>query len=413
MKGNESYPNRPEFFKGVRLKDWKDWRWQQRNAIRTSARMAEVLPGMSVGQIENLAAWMAGGFRFLLTPYVLSLTKRDKKGLPLKDDSVWRQVFPMFEKSLRAPGARGKGGAGIKAGPDEYSSVKENWEDRREMLTPICQHKYENRAIVYVSDSCLGYCMFCFRSLQSCAGEERHGGLGAWRATLKEIKRRQEIEEVILSGGDPLVLSNEMIEKMLSELRAIKTVRTIRIHTRAWMHNPFRIDREFCRLLKKHSVTEMGVHVIHPNEITPDFIEAVGRIRASGAGTLLLADIPLVRGVNDDAAMLKELFMGLYEVGVKPYYLSHNMPNIPFAAQQRTSVREGLAIYNKLKRRISNPAMPEYIITHKNGKKTVPECMSGTPDFVYAKDGKGWPIIRFRDWNGKWRTYLDAKPFLY
>ena len=348
--------------------------------------------------------WEAHGFRFLITPYVLSLVKKGKNGCPMSGDPLWRQVFPTF-----AVGATSKVEVTSKVGPDEYTSVAENWEEKKEMLTPICQRKYENRAIIYVADSCLGYCMYCFRSLQSRCEKEKHGGLRHWEQTLKEIKSRPQIEEVILSGGDPLVLPNKMIEDLLSDIRKIKTVRAIRIHTRAWTHNPFRIDRDFCALLKKYAVTEMGVHVIHPKEITDEFVEAAERIRKSGAKTMLLADIPLVKGVNDDAAVLRDLFMGLYINGVKPYYLSHNMPNIPYASAQRTSVKRGLALYYSLKRRISNPAMPEYIITHKSGKKTVPESPRESYDFKYAKNARGWPIIRFKDWRGKWQTYLDAK----
>jgi lysine 2,3-aminomutase len=401
----DSYRQRPDFFADVGKRAWKDWTWQQRNALRSCSGLKSFFSLFPVRWERVACEWERKGFRFMVTPYVLSLIKRDKKGNPRENDPVWRQVFPYFggDKAFEVRGT-------LKvAGPDEYSPLKENWEEAREMITPICQHKYENRAIIFVADSCLGYCMYCFRSLQSCAGEERHGGLSLWEKTLKEIRKRPEIEEVILSGGDPLILSNDMLGKLLGSLRKIKTIRFIRIHTRAWTHNPFRIDHEFCALLKKYAVTEMGVHTIHPNEISGDFQAAVGRVRESGARTMLLADIPLIKGVNDNVSVLRKLFTGLYGVGVKPYYLSHNMPNIPHAAEQRTSVREGLVLYNKLKRRISNPAMPEYIITHKSGKKTVPECAEGTPDFVYGKDKNGWPVIHFRDWNGKWQTYLDAK----
>lgn len=394
----DSYRHRPDFFADETRKSWEDWKWQQRNAIRSVLGLKKIFRRFPVSWEKTAREWEQRGFRFLVTPYVLSLVGKDKNGNPRPDDPVWRQVFPYF--AGRA--------VDTKARPDEYSPRNENWEEKAEMLTPICQHKYDNRAIIFAADSCLGYCMFCFRSLQSCAGEERHGSLSLWERTLKEIRNRPKIEEVILSGGDPLVMGNEMLGKLFSDLRKIKTVRIVRIHTRAWTHNPFRIDRGFCALLKKYDVTEMGVHVVHPAEISPDFLAAVARVRDSKAGTMLLADIPLIKGVNDDVAVLRELFMSFFAVGVKPYYLSHNMPNIPRAVEQRTSVRDGLVIYNKLKRRISNPAMPEYIITHKTGKKTVPECEEGTPDFVYGKDENGWPVIRFKDWKGVWQTYLDA-----
>jgi|WetSurMetagenome_2_1015567.scaffolds.fasta_scaffold195464_1 lysine 2,3-aminomutase len=408
-----SYKNRLSAFEAVEMSDWQNWIWQEQNAIRNVLQLKKFFPRMNAAEFERLEKWQKKGLRILMTPYVLSLVEKDEEGNPLKADPVWRQVFPVFADVEGADGGRLAddaagciGGGGIR--PDEYSVSNENWEEAAEMISPIAQHKYDNRAIIYTIDSCLGYCMYCFRALQSGDESERHGGMPHWEKTVAEIAKRKQIEEVIFSGGDPLVYDNGRLEAMLKDIRAISHVRAIRIHTRAWTHNPFRIDEEFCGLLKKYDVTEMGVHVIHSNELTDDFHAAVGRIRNSGARTLLMCDTPLIKGVNDDENILRELFMGLYVAGVKPYYLSHNMPNIPAAVEQRTSVKRGLQLYNRLKRRISNPAMPEYIITHKSGKKTVPECEEGTPDFIYAKDKSGFPIIRFKNWRGDWREYLDA-----
>jgi len=123
---------------------------------------------------------------------------------------------------------------------------------------------------------------------------------------------------------------------------------------------------------------------------------------------MLLAQTPLIKGVNDSADVLRELFMGLYVAGVKPYYLLHNMPNIPAASSQRTSVRRGVELMLSLKRHISNPAMPEYIIVGKTGKKTVPLELDGTPEFQHEKNSDGYPIIRFKNWKGEWVEYLDT-----
>ena len=387
-------------------RDWKNWIWQQQNAVRNRFGLKKFFPRLGDDMLKMAAEWEDRGFRFLITPYVAALIQKDAAGNPLADDPIWRQVFPDFG---------GRGGKGVAAGkaesdarPDQYASTNENWEVPTEMISPIAQHKYDNRVVIYTSDTCLGYCVYCFRSLQSNASEEKHGGRPHWRVTIEAIRARPKIEEVILSGGDPLLFDNANVEEMLNDLRGIAHVKAIRIHTRAWLHNPYRIDDGFCALLKKYEVTEIGVHTVHPQEITQDFLEAVERVRASGARTLLLADTPLIKGVNDTSKILHELFMELYTCGVKPYYLSHNMPNIPAAEAQRTSVRAGLRLHNSLKRHISNTAMPEYMIMHRSGKKTVPECEDGTPDFRYEKDQNGWPIIRFKDWRGEWQTYLDS-----
>ncbi len=397
MKSFEAYQHRPGCFENVSESDWKSWIWQQQNAVRNRFGLRKFFPYFEDRVLKMAEDWGNKGFRFLITPYVGARIAKDEKGNPLSGDPVWRQVFPVFGSE-----------AGGSVHPDEYSEKSENWEIEEEMISPIAQHKYDNRVIIYTSDTCLGYCVYCFRSLQSNAQEEKHGGKPHWKETIEAIRELPEVEEVILSGGDPLLFDNANVEQLLADLRGIKHLKAIRIHTRAWLHNPYRIDEDFCRLLKKYEVTEMGVHTIHPQEITKDFVEAVERIRESGARTLLLTDTPLIRGVNDSAEILHELFMELYTCGIKPYYLSHNMPNIPFADRQRTSVKEGLKLFNLLKRRISNTAMPEYIITHRNGKKTVPESEEGTPDFRYEKDRNGWPIIRFKNWKNEWVTYVDA-----
>ncbi len=400
-----SYKKRPEAFKSCTIGNWQSWIWQEQNAVRSVLQMKKVFPDLSVEELLRLNDWLKMGRRILITPYVLSLIERDGNGNPLESDPIWRQVFPWFPHAMEEKKQSGK----LKRiGPDEYSPGAENWEEPSEMISPIAHHKYDNRAIIYTIDSCLGYCMYCFRALQAGEKSEMHGGIKYWKETIAAIRKRKKIEEVIFSGGDPLVYGNEKLAEMLSDVRAIPHVKAVRIHTRAWTHNPFRIDGDFCALLKKYEVTEMGVHVVHPRELTDDFHKAVQRVRKSGSKTILMCDTPLIKGINDDKNILHTLFMSLYTAGVKPYYLSHNMPNIPFSRLQRTSVKKGLQIYNGLKRKISNPAMPEYIITHKSGKKTVPECERGTPDFIYAKDKNGFPIIRFLNWKGEWTEYLDA-----
>ncbi len=413
----DAYLNRPEFFAQTGSEMWSSWLWQQQNAIRNAGGLAKVFPRFLHDQLESAREWERRGFRFLLTPYVLALVEKDAQGNPLVNDPIWRQIFPLSRGEANdVENDDGAGGDAVHddvarnpLGPDEYSANQENWEIAGEMISPIAQHKYDNRVIIYVADNCLGYCNYCFRSLQSNAESEKHGGRPHWRTTLEVLRVRTRVEEVILSGGDPLVFDNFGIENMLQDLREIPHIRAIRIHTRAWLHNPFRIDEDFCRLLKKYQVTEMGVHIVHPREMTVDFQDAVARVRASGARTQLMTDTPLIKGVNDSPEILHELFMGLYLSGIKPYYLSHNMPNIPAAGQQRTSVRRGLEIYNSLKRRISNVAMPEYIICHKSGKRTVPETPQGTADFIYDFDANDWPIIRFKNWKGEWEVYVDGK----
>ncbi|KKR58426.1 MAG: hypothetical protein UT97_C0030G0001 [Parcubacteria group bacterium GW2011_GWC2_40_31] len=396
----DAFEHRPDNFHEIAREQWEDWRWQQQNAIRSYEQLEKVFLNIPEKQLLLAKEWERRGFRFQLTPYMQAIAEKDNEGNPLLTDPIWRQFFPAFDELLTEQEQQAI---------DEYSPERENWEIAEEMLTPIAHHKYDNRAILYTADVCLGYCNYCLRSLQSKAKEETHGGKAYWQQTMEAIYNHPEIEEVILSGGDPLIYDNATIEKMLKDIREIPSVKAIRIHTRAFTHNPYRIDKEFGKLLKKYAVTEVAIHTTHPNELTKDFQESIDRIRESKARTLLLAQIPLVKGVNDDAELLHRFFMELYASGVKPYYFLHNMPNIPAAASQRTSVKRGLELMNRLGRKISHPAMPEYIIVHRTGKRTVPIEPEGTPEFRYETDQDGHPIIRFKNWKGNWETYIDGK----
>ncbi|HAR54846.1 TPA: hypothetical protein DCR79_00950 [Patescibacteria group bacterium] len=396
---HDVYQRRPHCYHKISHVEWSDWQWQQRNTLKHSGQLQEVFPHIGERQIELAREWERQGFRFQLTPYMLAITERDAEGNPLLSDPVWRQFFPVFDELLVEQGRQAL---------DEYSTGEENWEIAQEMLTPIAHHKYDNRVILYTTDTCLGYCDYCLRSLQSTAQTEMHGGKQYWQETIQILRNHPEIEEIILSGGDPLIFSNSTIAKMIEDVRAIPTIKAIRLHTRAFTHNPYRVDDEFGKILCDYSVTEVAIHIAHPNELTQELQKSIGQIRKSGARTLLMAQIPLIKGVNNNPKILRSLFMGLYMSGIKPYYLLHNMPNIPAASSQRTSVRQGIDIMNTLGRKISHPAMPEYIIVHKTGKKTVPNEPNGTSEFIYCTSPEGHPIIRFKNWNGNWETYIDG-----
>ncbi|MBU6427355.1 radical SAM protein [Patescibacteria group bacterium] len=401
MKDTEqalAFSQRPEFYSDVSRAEWQDWRWQQRNAVKDIKSLERVFPRIQHSLVDAADGWQKRGFRYALTPYMMSLVKIDQIGNPILSDPVWRQFFPFTTIGTGKLNGRA----------DEYSASRDNWESPDEMITPICQWKYDNRAIIYTADYCLAYCIFCLRSLQSTDPHEKHGGRPHWQATMEAIRNRPEINEVIISGGDPMVYDNAVLDEMLHDIRDIPSVEMIRIHTRAWTHNPYRIDEGFCELLRRHEVTEMAVHVNHPDEISDDLHEAIGRVRESGARTILLSQSALLKGVNDDADVLRKHFLTLYASGVKPYYFLHCMPNVPAAHEQRTSVRRGAELMATLKRHISNPAMPEYCIVHETGKKTVPEPLEGTSEFVYTRWDDGHPIIRFKNWKGVWCEYLDG-----
>lgn len=388
-----SYTERPYVWRDVDRKLWIDPTWQNQHAIHSLAGLQEVFPNLSEGETTTITEWGRRGFRFRLTPYLLSLVGYDARGNPLADDPIWRQTIPILPEM-------------VSDDPDEYRPTKENWEMKAEMATPILQHKYPDRAIVYITDTCLAYCGYCFRSLPSTAPEERHGGEPHWQATLAYLREHGEIWEVILSGGDPFVLTNDRLDQLLTDLRSIPHIESIRIHSRAWGHNPYRLDTELCQIMGRHRVTMLSVHLAHPNELTEEVAQAVDRVRLANPKVHLRSQTPLIRNINDDHTTFQRLLKGFTLNGITPYYLYHMMPNVPAARCQRTSVRRGAQLMQAIERHQSGITMPHYVIVGRTGKKTV--LLVQTDDFIYTTNDQGWPTVDYIDWKGTPQTYLDS-----
>jgi lysine 2,3-aminomutase len=379
---------------------WKDWKWQQRNSLHSVKDIRKFYPNFPQNELEKLAE-IEPKYNFRLTPYLVSLIKTDKDSNPDKNDPLYKQFFP--SPSIFRDDSVGS-----------YNKEDSNWELKPDFPTPILQHKYDNKALFRISNVCFSHCNYCFEVARVLDKESKKicSNDNLWQKSIDYIKNHPEIEEIIISGGEPLVLSNETLEKRLKSIREISTVKSLRIHTRAFTFNPYRLDKEIINSFKKYNVTELGIHISHPTEITEDFKEILDKFDKCGYGSILkMAQIPLIKGVNDDPEVLHELFMNLYsDCKIKPYYLLHNMPLTPGASEYRTSVKKGVELMNTMKRRIPNVAMPEYIIIHKTGKRTVPlEEPNGTSEFQYSKNKEGYPIINFKNWKGNWETYLDGK----
>lgn len=368
--------------------EWKSWKWQQQNAIKTTTELIDIFPNLDTYQ-KDLIMFSENKMRFKITPYMLSLIELDDNQNPQIDDPIFNQYLPCWDTSI-----------------DPFlQNMKENWELDSEMITPILQHKYYNRVNFRIQNTCLGYCMYCFEAKRVLdpQQEKKAYNPNLFLASLDYIREHPEVEEVVISGGEPLTLSNDKLDFILSELRKLHNIKFIRIQTRAFVHNPFRLDNEFIELLNKYDVMAMGVHVSHPNEITKEFIEAVERFSNLRNRTLLLGQIPLLKGINDNKRVLIELLMKLYSLKIKPYYLIHSMPYTLGAQKFRTPVRTGVKLMLDIKRKYSNPALPEYIIVHESSKHSVPLDINGSNEFQYL-DGE----IKFRNWKGEWHYYNDV-----
>lgn len=367
---------------------WSDWQWHQRNATRTLEDVALAFPDL---KLDNIARHLKDR-KVQITPYFIELIRQTSDGRDVIDNPLARQVLPYWESEI-------EGG---------YDAVNDNWELKHEMKTPICQHKYDNRVILRIANVCNAYCQFCFEALRTIDLHSSKQSLkqDSWGDTVAYIKSTPSVEEVILSGGEPLMIKDEKLERYLSDLRRIRDDLLLRIHSRILSFNPFRVTDALRHSLEKHRVNSFGVHVCHPAEITPDFISALRKIQT--VVPITFANIPLLRNINDNYETLTKLFFDLYRNGVVPYYLYHYMPLSPGSSEYGSSIASMIKIMKRIKRRKSNIAVPEYVLPHVEGKYTVPLIVdeNDVPRFSENSDG-AW-YYNFRNWQGKncqWREY--------
>lgn len=383
--------------------DWYSWTWQQQNAVRDFNELRKYLTNVSSEFFDRIGA-QTERLKFQMTPYMLEKIPANITQEKLERNPWFLQFFPQGE--IYAQGA------------DAYNGT-DNWEKRTEFPTSNLHHKYTNRALIRFRN-CLSYCNFCFEALGTLEKNPSPFKIfkwDDWQKSLEYIAQNLDVEEVILSGGEPMLLSDSKLEQILRDISEIKgedgtpKIRFKRIHTRVMTHNPYRITDDFVKLLSQYRVNEMALHIAHPSEVTDEVIETIGKIR-DGAGRyapMLVTHTPLLKGINDDVKTLWELFGKLYENNVKPYYLLHTMPHTPYANQQRVSVRDGVRLMKQLKRHKSNIAIPEYVIVHYDGKQTVPLEIGGTPEFQYTQDSEGNSIVRFLNWKWNWVEYPDVR----
>lgn len=370
----------------IRQDDWIEWRWQQRNTIKDANDLYASLGNNWEQSIQDKIAHNLQDRKMQITPYYLALIlNTTAQNDDITQNPLWRQVVPFWEDEI-------DGG---------YDEQTDNWELSNEMKTPICQHKYDNRVILRMSNTCNAYCQFCFEALRTLKPktDKSTASRNLFEESFEYIKSNKNIEEVILSGGDPLTLSDAKLEGYLSQLRGWSDQLLIRMHSRALSFNPFRVTDQLITMLEKYKVNSFGIHVCHPDELSVDFIKAVKRIQK--VVPIVFSNMPFLRGINDDEQTLHKLFIELYRVGVKPYYLYHYMPYSPGASIYKASVTKGIQIMSKLKRRVSNIAMPEYVLPHEKGKFTVP-LVENTEDFPrFEYDEQGRRFYKFVNWQNQ------------
>lgn len=270
--------------------------------------------------------------------------------------------------------------------------------DERHTKAPGLVHRYPDRVLLFPTQECAVYCRHCFRKEQV-GGARSVPPMLYLRPALAYLAGQPQVREVILTGGDPLLLSNQQLGQLRLKLEQIPHVRALRLHTRMPIVTPQRITTRLCAALSGKLMTTIVTHANHPQELCPQTVAAAQKLRQ--AGFLLLNQTVLLRGVNDDANTLGKLFEELYfGHGNKPYYL-HHCDLTRGLLHFRTSIDRGLEIMETLRGRISGVCLPQYVLDLPGGHGKVPLL----PSYVVARDGYRWVL---RNHNGTRCEYEEV-----
>ena len=335
---------RSEGWGSVSASDWSDWSWQLRNRIQS----LEQLEGRLSLTGEERAGTILAGKKLALgiTPHFFSLIDRNDPDCPIR-----RQVVPRIEEATTAA--------------DE---MLDPCGEDSSMPVPGLVHRYPDRVLLLVTDRCASYCRYCTRSrVVSGAGEQEL--TVDLEGAFSYLEKHSEVRDVLLSGGDPLLLSDAKLNAILTRLRKIPSIEFIRIGTRIPIFLPQRITPELVAMLRTHHPLWMSVHTNHPKELTQEVREALGRL--ADAGIPLGNQSVLLKGVNDRAEILKELFHKLLLCRVRPYYL-YQCDLITGSAHLRTTIREGQDIMEQLRGYTTGYAVPTYVVDGPGGGGKIP-----------------------------------------
>jgi lysine 2,3-aminomutase len=323
---------------------WRDWQWQLRSRVQSLEQLASVmnLPAAS------LTPWrsVVGVYPFAITPYYWSLLDASDP-----DDPLRRQCFPDPRELDCSEG-----------------EIDDPLGEEGAMPVPGLIHRYPDRCLAVVTSDCAVYCRHCNRK-RMWRGKTADGTRERLQAMVDYVARTPALREVIISGGDPLLLAEGLLDGFLGALRAIPHVEVLRIGSRAPVTLPMRVTPELCAMLKRHRPLWFNTQFNHHREITPE--------SAAACELLLTAGIPvsnqsvLLRGVNDDYETMRDLLTGLERISVRPYYLFQCDP-VRGAGHFRADLGSGMEIMEKLWRTVSGLCLPRYVLDCPGGRGKIP-----------------------------------------
>jgi len=333
-----------EFEDSKQLQEWKDWKWQLKNRITTLEEL-KTLIALTPSEEEGIKR-SSGRLAMAITPYFFSLIDKSNPNCPIRKQAIPRlEEFSISTHDLVDP-----------CGEDKHSPV------------PGIVHRYPDRVLLLVTDSCAMYCRYCTR--RRMVGEEMPPlSIERFEEAYKYIKSKRSIRDVLISGGDPLMLKTEHLEYYMKKLRSISHIDIIRLGTRVPVTLPMRVDSELVSMLKKYHPVYLSIHFSHPREITQDVKEACGML--ADAGIPLGSQTVLLKGINDKPSVMKRLMQELLRIRVRPYYI-YQCDMVIGTGHFRTPVSVGINIMEKLRGHTSGYAVPTFVVDAPGGGGKIP-----------------------------------------
>ena len=334
---------------------WGDWRWQMRHSIRSLEQLARLMP--LTDDERRGCEETREMFRLGISPYYLSLVDRQHPFCPVRMQAIHTRAEARIRPGeLRDP-----------LGEDTHRPV------------PAIVHKYPDRVLFLALDSCSTYCRHCTRR-RITKGGEAVLGREAWAEGIEYVRAHREVRDVLISGGDPLLLVDERLDALVGELRAIPHVEMIRIGTRVPVTLPMRVTEALAALLRRHAPLFVVTHFNHPKELTPEAREACERLVDHGVP--VENQTVLMRRVNSDARIIRELNHALLRGRVRPYYL-HQMDVAEGLEHLRTPIAAGVAILEQLRGHTTGLAVPHLAVDLPGGGGKV----TLQPEYVVERRG--------------------------
>ncbi len=366
---------RAPFWKDVPDEKWMDWRWQMSNRLNSLEELSKVI---NLTPTEEKALGTGGLFRVDITPYFASLIDPDDPTCPVR-----KQVIPTSREMVSFE-----------------SMMEDSLAEDKHSPVPGLVHRYPDRVLMLVTTQCASYCRYCTRS-RIVGDPTQTFSRTEFDAQIEYIENTPQVRDVLLSGGDPLVLAPKLLDMILSRLRAIPHIEIIRLGSRVPVFLPMRVDENLCDMLEKYHPLWINIHVNSPKEVTPELAAAADRL--TRAGIPLGNQSVLLAGVNDSVRIQRKLVHELVKIRVRPYYL-YQCDLVQGSGHFRTSVSKGIEIIEGLRGHTSGYAVPTYLIDAPGGGGKIPL----QPNYLLAQ---GSDKVVLRNFEGYITTYSEPPDY--